>query len=220
MARKTDKPEAVDPTSIIIPVTEIADIAAERYTEFLVASNERVVPDIRDGLKPVHRRILYGFHEMGATATGRHYKSAEVVGFVMGRYHPHGDAGIYDAACKMSQDFAMRYPLIDLPGNGGSIDGDGAGASRYTEMRPGLLGDEMLRDLETPKASIVDWGGNYSNERPEPFVMPGRFPQLLCNGILTGIGTGYSAIYGTIVKENGRYVAKCRLTITGRSQFE
>jgi DNA gyrase subunit A len=184
-----------DPDSVVVPETEVMDVATDRYTEFLIASNERAVPDIRDGLKPVHRRVLLGFKDNGATATSRHYKAALLVGSIMGSYHPHGDASIYDAAVKMSQDFAMRYPLLEGAGNFGSIDGLGAAAMRYTEMRTSPVGDEMLRNLEDLKADVVDWGGNYSNERDEPRCLPSRFPQLLSNGILTGIGTGYSAMW-------------------------
>jgi DNA gyrase subunit A len=184
-----------DPASIVVPETEIIDVATDRYTEFLIASNERAVPDIRDGLKPVHRRVLLGFKDTGASATSRHYKAALLVGVIMGDYHPHGDVAIYDAAVKMSQDFAMRYPLLEGSGNFGSIDGLGAAAMRYTEMRTSPVGDELLRDLENREAGIVDWGGNYSNEKDEPHCLPSHFPQLLSNGILTGIGTGYSAMW-------------------------
>jgi DNA gyrase subunit A len=178
-----------------IPEIEVRDVAVERYTEYLVASNERAVPDVRDGLKPVHRRVLLALHDAGATSTSRHYKSAKIVGDTLGRYHPHGDVAVYDAATKMAQDFALRYPLIDGQGNFGSIDGDGAAAYRYTEMRLSKIGDEMLRDLETRAAQIVPWGGNYTNELDEPYVLPARFPQLFANGILTGIGTGYSSMW-------------------------
>ena len=184
-----------DPASIEVPETEVMDVATDRYTEFLIASNERAVPDIRDGLKPVHRRVLLGFKDTGASATSRHYKSALLVGAIMGDYHPHGDVAIYEAAVKMSQDFAMRYPLLEGAGNFGSIDGLGAAAMRYTEMRTSSVGDEMMRDLENLRAGVVDWGGNYSNEKDEPHCLPSRFPQLLSNGILTGIGTGYSAMW-------------------------
>jgi DNA gyrase subunit A len=178
-----------------IPEIEIADIAADRYTEFLVASNERAVPDARDGLKPVQRRILLSFKDNAATATSRHYKSVKIVGDTLGRYHPHGDSSVYDAAVTIAQNFAQRYPLIDFQGNVGSIDGDPAAAYRYTEMRPSHVGDELLRDLENRQAAIVEWGGNFTNEYDEAYVLPGRFPALLTNGIMAGIGTGYSSMW-------------------------
>src|SRR3954471_8702807 len=139
----------------------------------------RALPDVRDGLKPVHRRVLYAMSEAGLQPNRPHRKSANVVGRVMGDYHPHGDSAIYDTLVRMGQDFAMRYPLIDPQGNFGSIDNDPAAAMRYTEARLARLATEMLRDLD---ADTVDWQPNYSDRRQEPMVLPARFPNLLVNG--------------------------------------
>jgi DNA gyrase subunit A len=197
MSKKTSA-APIDPTlnpeEIVIGETTVSDIAASRYAEFLVASNERAIPDIRDGMIPVNRRIMLGFRDNGAHATSRHYKSVKIVGDVLGRYHPHGDGSVYGAAVNMSQDWKTRYPQIDFQGNNGSIDGDGAAAYRYTEMRPSHVGDEMLRDLESRSANIVEWGGNFTNEYDEAYVLPARFPQLIANGH-TGIGTGFSSAW-------------------------
>jgi DNA gyrase subunit A len=187
--------DAVDEMAIVIPETEVTDIAVERYSEFLVASNERQVPDARDGLKPVQRRILITFRDLGMKAGGDHKKSAKITGDVMGNYHPHGDMAIYDAAVNLAQEWTFRYPLVDGSGNFGSIDGDPPAANRYTEMRPQPLGDEMLRDMHDRAADIIPWTRNYTNDRDEPECLPGHFPQLLANGILLGIGTGHSAMW-------------------------
>ena len=184
---------SIDLATIVIPETEISDIAAKRYSEFLIASNERQIPDVRDGLKPVQRRILLTFKDLNMKASSSHRKSAKVVGDTMANMHPHGDTGIYDAAVVMAQDWHFRYPLIDGSGNFGSIDGSGAGASRYTEMRPAPMGDEMVRDLHDRAAGVVPWTRNYLDDRDEPWCLPSRFPNLLVNGILLGIGTGHSA---------------------------
>jgi len=146
----------------------------------------RAIPDVRDGLKPVHRRILYALYDMGMTHDKPHKKSANIVGEVMGKYHPHGDAAIYDTMVKMAQDFTMRYPLIDGHGNFGSIDGDSAAAMRYTESRMSKIALELLRDIDK---ETVDWRPNYDGARQEPQVLPSRIPNLLINGS-TGIAVG------------------------------
>src|ERR671930_1127236 len=146
----------------------------------------RALPDVRDGLKPVHRRILYSMYDSGLQPGRPHRKCANVVGGVMGNYHPHGDAAIYDALVRLGQDFAMRYPLVDGQGNFGSIDNDPAAAMRYTEARLARLATEMLRDID---ADTVDFGPNYDESRLEPLVLPSRFPNLLVNGA-TGIAVG------------------------------
>ena len=146
----------------------------------------RALPDVRDGLKPVHRRVLYAMHESGLQPNRPYRKSAFVVGEVMGNYHPHGDSAIYDALVRMAQDFAMRYPLIDGQGNYGSIDDDPAAAMRYTETRLAKLATEMLRDID---ADTVDFGPNYDESRQEPLILPARFPNLLVNGS-SGIAVG------------------------------
>src|ERR687885_2091242 len=146
----------------------------------------RALPDVRDGLKPVHRRVLYAMHAAGLQPNRPYAKCARVVGEVMGNYHPHGDAAIYDALVRLGQDFAMRYPLIDPQGNFGSIDNDPAAAMRYTEARLSRLATEMLRDLD---ADTVDFGPNYDGSQQEPLVLPARFPNLLVNGS-AGIAVG------------------------------
>jgi DNA gyrase subunit A len=147
---------------------------------------QRALPDVRDGLKPVHRRILFAMHQMGLTAGAKTRKSAAVVGEVLGNFHPHGDASVYDAMVKMAQDFAHRYPLIIGQGNFGNIDGDSAAAMRYTEAKMSKVAGELLRDLEK---ETVDWRPNYDNTRNEPDVLPAALPNLLLNGTL-GIAVG------------------------------
>jgi DNA gyrase subunit A len=147
----------------------------------------RALPDVRDGLKPVHRRILYGMWDGGSTASRPYKKSARIVGDVMGKYHPHGDAAIYDTAVRMAQDFSMRYTLVDGQGNFGSVDGDAPAAMRYTEVRLTKLSEEMLGD-DIAKQT-VDWVPNYDGSLEEPVVLPARFPNLLVNGS-SGIAVG------------------------------
>src|SRR5687767_8329487 len=139
----------------------------------------RALPDVRDGLKPVHRRVLYAMHDLGLQPNRGYRKSAFIVGEVMGKYHPHGDASIYDTLVRLAQDFAMRTPLVDGQGNFGSIDDDPAAAMRYTEARLDRLATEMLRDIE---ADTVDFGPNYDESQREPLILPSRFPNLLVNG--------------------------------------
>ena len=146
----------------------------------------RALPDVRDGLKPVHRRILWGMWEAGNTAHAKLKKSASTVGDVMGRYHPHGDSAIYDSLVRMAQDFSLRYPLIQGQGNFGSVDGDSAAAMRYTEARLARISDDMLGDIEK---NTVDFRPNYDGSRKEPSVLPARIPQLLVNGSM-GIAVG------------------------------
>ena len=146
----------------------------------------RALPDVRDGLKPVHRRILFAMHEPGLQPTRAYRKCARVVGDMMGNYHPHGDAAIYPTLVRMAQDFAMRYPLVDGQGNFGSIDGDPPAAMRYTEARMARLAIEMLRDIDK---DTVDFMPNYDETRQEPMVLPARFPNLLVNGS-AGIAVG------------------------------
>src|SRR5919112_50826 len=146
----------------------------------------RALPDVRDGLKPVHRRVLYAMHDLGLQPNRPYRKSAFIVGEVMGKYHPHGDSAIYDTLVRMAQDFSLRYPLIDGQGNFGSIDDDPAAAMRYTEARLDRLATEMLRDIE---ADTVDFTPNYDESRLEPTVLPARFPNLLVNGS-AGIAVG------------------------------
>ena len=146
----------------------------------------RALPDVRDGMKPVHRRVLYGMNEMGNTSNRPHRKSAKTVGDVMGKYHPHGDSSIYGTVVRMAQDWSLRYTLVDGHGNFGSIDGDGPAAMRYTEVRLSKIGEEMLKDLDS---DTVDFQPNYDNSEQEPTVLPTRFPNLLVNGA-SGIAVG------------------------------
>ena len=166
---------------------EIYDEMKNSYIDYAMSVIVgRALPDVRDGLKPVHRRILYGMHSLGITPDKPHKKSARIVGEVMGKYHPHGDSSIYDAMVKMAQDFSTRYPLVDGHGNFGSVDRDGAAASRYTEARMSPFSLQMVRDIEKDTVDFVD---NYDGEEKEPSVLPSRVPNLLINGS-NGIAVG------------------------------
>ena len=166
------------------------DIEAEMKTAYIDYAMsvivQRALPDVRDGLKPVHRRILYTMYEDGLTTDKPYRKSATTVGDVLGRYHPHGDSSVYDAMVRMAQDFSLRYPLIDGHGNFGSIDGDGAAAYRYTEARMSKIAETMLTDIEK---DTVDFMPNFDGIRQEPTVLPGKLPALLVNGS-SGIAVG------------------------------
>ena len=166
---------------------EIHDEMKNSYIDYAMSVIVgRALPDVRDGLKPVHRRILYGMSELGVTPDKPHKKSARIVGEVMGKYHPHGDSSIYDAMVRLAQPFNIRYPLVDGHGNFGSVDGDGAAAMRYTEARMTPLALQMLRDIEK---ETVDFDPNFDGEEEEPRVLPARFPNLLVNGS-NGIAVG------------------------------
>src|SRR2546428_2027176 len=149
----------------------------------------RALPDVRDGLKPVHRRIIYGMHEMGLVHNRAYRKSAKIVGEIMGNYHPHGDAAIYDTLVRMAQDFNMRYPLADGQGNFGSVDGDPPAAMRYTEARLTKLAEEMLADIDK---ETVDFRPNYDEPRMEPLSLPPKAPNPLVHGA-GGIAVGDAA---------------------------
>lgn len=146
----------------------------------------RALPDVRDGLKPVHRRILYAMQEAGMGSNKPYKKSARIVGEVLGKYHPHGDSSVYDAIVRMAQDFSMRYMLADGHGNFGSVDGDPAAAMRYTEVRMSKIAELMLQDIDKETVEFVP---NYDESLKEPSVMPAKFPQLLVNGT-SGIAVG------------------------------
>lgn len=169
---------------------EQVDISREMRTSFLDYSMsvivQRALPDVRDGMKPVHRRILHSMNTLGITASVAHKKSARIVGEVIGKYHPHGDKAVYDAMVRMAQDFSYRYPLVDGHGNFGSMDGDGAAAMRYTEARMSKISMEMMKDIQK---DTVDFEDNYDGEEKEPVVLPARFPNLLVNGSV-GIAVG------------------------------
>lgn len=169
---------------------EQVDISREMRTSFLDYSMsvivQRALPDVRDGMKPVHRRILHSMNTLGITASVAHKKSARIVGEVIGKYHPHGDTAVYYAMVRMAQDFSYRYPLVDGHGNFGSMDGDGAAAMRYTEARMSKISMEMMKDIQK---DTVDFEDNYDGEEKEPVVLPARFPNLLVNGSV-GIAVG------------------------------
>ena len=180
------------PEDILFPNQAIItnDLVKEMETSFMEYSMsvivDRALPDVRDGLKPVHRRILYALWEDGLTSDKPYRKSATCVGDVIGRYHPHGDASVYDAMVRMAQDFSMRRPLVEGHGNFGSVDGDPPAAYRYTEARMSRLSNEMLRDIDK---QVIDWVPNFDETRKEPKVLPSRFPNLLVNGS-SGIAVG------------------------------
>ncbi|MGI6190817.1 MAG: DNA gyrase subunit A [Eubacterium sp.] len=166
---------------------EIHDEMKNSYIDYAMSVIVgRALPDVRDGMKPVHRRILYGMSQLGVTPDKPYKKSARIVGEVMGKYHPHGDSSIYDAMVRMAQDFSMRYPLVDGHGNFGSIDGDSAAAQRYTEARMSHFSLQMLRDIDK---DTVDFVPNFDGEEKEPVVLPSRYPNLLVNGS-NGIAVG------------------------------
>src|ERR1700712_330501 len=165
----------------------LRDALEERYLAYALSTiMHRALPDARDGLKPVHRRILYGMRLLRLDPGGAFTKSAKIVGDVMGSFHPHGDQAIYEAMVRLAQDFSSRYPLVDGQGNFGNIDGDGAAAYRYTEARMTDVARLLLEDLE---ADTVDFRPNYDGTLEEPVVLPGAFPNLLANGS-SGIAVG------------------------------
>jgi DNA gyrase subunit A len=169
-----------------IPVNIIDEMRRSYLDYAMSVIIGRALPDVRDGLKPVHRRVLYAMHDLGNTYNKAYKKSARIVGDVIGKYHPHGDSAVYDTIVRLVQDFSVRYPLIDGQGNFGSVDGDNAAAMRYTEVRMARLSDELLADIEK---ETVDFGPNYDDSLQEPLVLPARFPNLLVNGS-AGIAVG------------------------------
>ena len=181
------KPEDIQFPNQKIVQSELVHEMQSSYIEYAMSVIVgRALPDVRDGLKPVHRRILYAMYEDGLTSDKAFKKSATCVGDVLGRYHPHGDASVYDALVRLAQDFSMRYMLVDGHGNFGSIDGDPPAAYRYTEARMSKIANEMLRDIDK---ETVDWDPNFDESRKEPRVLPARFPNLLVNGS-SGIAVG------------------------------
>ncbi len=185
----SESPETPDvPADEIRPV-RIEDEMEQSYIDYAMSVIVgRALPDARDGLKPVQRRILYAMHEMGITARAGHRKSSSIIGETMGNYHPHGDSAIYDALARMAQDFSLRYPLIDGQGNFGSVDGDPPAAMRYTEARMAPIAEELLADIDK---DTVDFGSNYDDRLTEPEVLPSKIPNLLVNGA-SGIAVGMS----------------------------
>ncbi len=184
------EPSKNEPVRSNIVSRDISTEMKESFLDYAMSViTERALPDVRDGLKPVHRRILYAMHEMGLTHAAKFRKSATVVGSVLGNYHPHGDISVYDAMVKMAQDFSLRYPLILGQGNFGSVDGDSAAAMRYTEAKMSKLSGEMLRDIEK---DTVEWRPNYDGTRKEPTYLPAAAPNLLLGGTL-GIAVGMAS---------------------------
>ena len=188
MAHKRDyKPEDIAFPDQVITESELVSEMQTSYIDYAMSVIVgRALPDVRDGLKPVHRRILYAMYEDNLTSDKPFKKSATCVGDVLGRYHPHGDASVYDAMVRLAQDFSMRYMLVDGHGNFGSVDGDPPAAYRYTEARLSKIANEMLRDIDK---DTVDWDPNFDETRREPRVLPCRFPYLLVNGS-SGIAVG------------------------------
>src|SRR3954463_12683761 len=163
----------IEPNDRVIP-RNIEDEMKTSYIDYAMSVIVgRALPDVRDGLKPVHRRILFAMREMGLTHRSAYKKSARVVGDVLGKYHPHGDLSVYDALVRMVQDFSLRYPLIDGQGNFGSVDGDSPAAMRYTEVRPARITDELIADIDK---ETVDYTPNYDGSLNEPSILPGRIP--------------------------------------------
>src|SRR3989339_1632578 len=186
MVKKVPEPNKEIRSDTILPVDVVAEMKESYLAYAMSVITSRALPDVRDGLKPVHRRILFAMHEMGLTSSARFRKSAAIVGDVLGKYHPHGDVAVYDTMVGMAQEFSYRYPLILGQGNFGSIDGDGAAAMRYTEAKMSKISSELLRDLEK---ETVDFRSNYDQTRKEPTVLPSSIPALLLNGTL-GIAVG------------------------------
>ncbi|MCA9352634.1 DNA gyrase subunit A, partial [Patescibacteria group bacterium] len=170
----------------IVPMNVVQEMKESFIAYAMSVITSRALPDVRDGLKPVHRRILFAMNDIGLTSSARFKKSATIVGDVLGKYHPHGDTSVYDAMVGMSQDFSYRYPLVWGQGNFGSIDGDSAAAYRYTEAKMAKISSELLRDIEK---QTVDFIPNYDDTREEPTVLPTAVPTLLLNGGL-GIAVG------------------------------
>ena len=200
------------------------NIVSEIETSFIEYSmsviTSRALPDLRDGLKPVHRRILYSMLESGYTPDKAHRKSAKIVGDVMGNYHPHGDSSIYEAMVRMAQDFSYRYPLVDGHGNFGNIDGSGAAAMRYTESRLSKISLEMLRDINK---DTVDFVPNYDESTKEPAVLPSRFPNILVNGTM-GIAVGMATNIpphnlGEVIDGCVAYIDNPDIDVTGLMQY-
>ncbi|HEX9653674.1 MAG TPA: DNA gyrase subunit A, partial [bacterium] len=180
----------------------------------------RALPDVRDGLKPVHRRVLYGMHELGLRANSAYKKSARIVGEVLGKYHPHGDTAVYDSMVRMVQDFSLRYPLVDGQGNFGSVDGDSPAAMRYTEARMSRIAEEILRDLEK---DTVDFAPNFDESLTEPTVMPSVLPNLLVNGA-SGIAVGMATNIpphnlGEVVDALTALISRPNLTVESLMQY-
>lgn len=175
----TEDKKIISNTGKIINVDIVPEMEKSYLDYAMSVIVQRALPDVRDGLKPVHRRIIYAMEKMGLSATGKNVKSAAVVGDVMKSYHPHGDMSIYMAMVRMAQDFSLRYPLVKGQGNFGSIDGDPPAAMRYTEVKMSRLTPEMVSDINKETTEMMD---NYDATTVEPVVLPSRIPNLLLNG--------------------------------------
>ena len=187
LADSTDASAVPPPPGGFMDAVALHEAAQTRYLNYaLSVITSRALPDVRDGLKPVQRRILYTMWQQNLTADVKHRKCAKVVGDVMGSYHPHGDAALYETLVRMAQSFSLRYPLVDGSGNFGSLDGDSAAAMRYTECRLARISDEILTEIDQ---ATVHFRPNYDGTRTEPVVLPSRIPNLLINGA-TGIAVG------------------------------
>src|SRR5277367_4269136 len=187
LPRLTNRTTMPDDLIGLIQETHLKDALSERYLAYALSTiMSRSLPDVRDGLKPVHRRLIYAMHQLRLDPTAGFKKCARVVGDVMGKYHPHGDASIYDAMVRMAQDFAARFPLVEGQGNFGNIDGDNPAAMRYTEARLTQVAAAMLAGIDD---DTVDFRPTYDGEESEPVVLPGAFPNLLANGA-AGIAVG------------------------------
>ncbi len=187
LSRNSSEPPVPDDLSGHIEDTFLRDALSERYLAYALSTiMSRSLPDVRDGLKPVHRRLIYAMHQLKLDPNSGFKKCARVVGDVMGKFHPHGDASIYEALVRLAQDFSSRYPLIEGQGNFGNIDGDNAAAMRYTESRLTAIAELLLRGIDE---NAVDFRPTYDGEESEPLVLPGAFPNLLANGA-AGIAVG------------------------------
>jgi DNA gyrase subunit A len=200
----------------MIPFEQAIAIDTEIRTAYLNYSMSvivgRALPDIRDGLKPVQRRVLFAMHEMGVRSGGAYKKSARIVGDVIGKYHPHGDTAVYDTAVRLVQPFTLRYPLIDGQGNFGSIDGDSPAAMRYTEIRLKAISEEMMSELSE---ETVGFGPNYDESLEEPKVLPAKLPLLLLNGS-SGIAVGMAT---NIPPHNSREIINALLEMIDNPSF-
>ena len=170
----------------LIPINIVDEMKSSYIDYSMSVIVSRALPDVRDGLKPVHRRVLYGMYDLGVFSNKKHLKSARIVGDVLGKYHPHGDSSVYDAMVRMAQPWSLRYPMVDGQGNFGSMDGDPPAAMRYTEARLKKISDEILSDLDK---ETVDFQNNFDDTTKEPTVLPTRIPTLLVNGS-SGIAVG------------------------------
>ena len=201
MAKKEIPLPVAAPHDQILPVNIVTEMRVSFIDYAMSVITDRALPDVRDGLKPVHRRILYAMHESGLTSSAKFRKSATVVGDVLGRYHPHGDTSVYDAMVNMAQDFSYRYPLVHGQGNFGSVDGDPAAAMRYTEARLTKIAELLLSEIDR---GTVDFTPNYDGAFEEPCLLPARLPMVLLNGA-SGIAVGMAT---EIPSHNLREVAE------------